>query len=255
GAHRRGAPIAAHRPEGGDRRGDAQPRPRLRGDGQRAPDTRALRRVDGRAPKGGPRGGGSSDRACPRAPGADRPRHRRPLAGRDRRLDPRRVAHGATGRHREPHAPRRAAVREGRRARRVPVARTGLRCRLLPPVGPLPLPVRNRLAELVLEAFEPGEALATVLALASACEGSPVSDADAGRLLALGWFEPAGPGRVRLIGAHRAHGPGLAARSARAASMLRDWRDSDADDMTRLLDRAAALANHGLFFEVHELLE
>ena len=25
--------------------------------------------------------------------------------------------------------------------------------------------------------------------------------------------------------------------------------------MTRLLDRAAALANHGLFFEVHELLE
>jgi DUF309 family protein family protein len=122
-------------------------------------------------------------------------------------------------------------------------------------VGPLPLPVRNRLAELILEAFEPGEARTTVLALASACEGSPVSDADAGHLVALGWFEPAGPGRVRLIGAYRAHGPGLAARSARAASMLRDWRDFDADDMTRLLDRAAALANHGLFFEVHELLE
>jgi DUF309 family protein family protein len=122
-------------------------------------------------------------------------------------------------------------------------------------VGPLPLPVRNRLAELILGAFEPGEARATVLALASASAGSAVSDADADRLLALGWFEPAGPGEVRLLGAHRDHGPSLAARSARAATMLRDWRDPDRDDMTRLLDRAAALANHGLFFEVHELLE
>ncbi len=122
-------------------------------------------------------------------------------------------------------------------------------------MGPLPLPVRNRLAELILEAFEPGAARATVVALAHACGGSEVSNVDADRLLALGWFEPAGPGRVQLVGAHRAHGPSLAARSARAASMLRDWRDPDADDMTRLLDRAAALANRGLFFEVHELLE
>ena len=122
-------------------------------------------------------------------------------------------------------------------------------------MGPLPLPVRNRLAELILEAFEPGEARATLLALASACAGSELSEADADRLLALGWFEPAGPGEVRLLGAHRAHGPSLAARSARAATVLRDWRDPDRDDMTRLLDRAAALANHGLFFEVHELLE
>jgi len=122
-------------------------------------------------------------------------------------------------------------------------------------VGPLPLPVRNRLAELILEAFEPGEARATLLALASACSGSELSEADADRLLALGWFELVGPGKVRLLGAHRAHGPSLAARSARAATVLRDWRDPDRDDMTRLLDRAAALANHGLFFEVHELLE
>jgi hypothetical protein len=122
-------------------------------------------------------------------------------------------------------------------------------------VGPLPLPVRNRLAELILEAFEPGEARATLLALASACAGSGLSEADADRLLTLGWFEPAGPGEVRLLGTHRAHGPSLAARSARAATMLRDWRDPDRDDRTRLLDRAAALANHGLFFEVHELLE
>lgn len=124
-------------------------------------------------------------------------------------------------------------------------------------MGPLPLPLRNRLAELVLEAFEPGEARATLLALAraSGAAGSEVDTADAGRLLALGWFESVAPGRVRLRGAHRAHGRSLAERSSRAAAVVRDWRDHGTGEMTRLLDRAAALGNHGLFFEVHELLE
>jgi hypothetical protein len=122
-------------------------------------------------------------------------------------------------------------------------------------VGPLPLPVRNRLAELILEAFEPGEARATVVALARACEGAPLEAPDVDRVRALGWFEPAGAGRLRLVGAHRAHAPSLAARAARAAALLHEWRDRAAGDMARLLDRAAALANHGLFFEVHELLE
>ena len=122
-------------------------------------------------------------------------------------------------------------------------------------MGPLPLPLRNRLAELVLEAFEPGEARATVLALARGAEGSEVDGADAGRLLALGWFESAAPGRVRLIGGYRAHGPSLAERAARAASVVGEWEDGGAEGMAPLLERAAALANHGLFFEVHELLE
>lgn len=124
-------------------------------------------------------------------------------------------------------------------------------------MGPLPLPLRNRLAELVLEAFESGEARATVLALAraSGTDGSDVDTADAGRLLALGWFESVAPGRVRLRGAYRAHGPSLAERSSRAASAVQDWRDRGPGELARLLERAAALANHGLFFEVHELLE
>jgi hypothetical protein len=124
-------------------------------------------------------------------------------------------------------------------------------------MGPLPLPLRNRLAELVLEAFEPGEARATVLALARACgtDGSAVDAADASRLLALGWFEQAGPGRVRLLGAHRTHGPTLGERASRAASVVRNWRDRGPEGPVPLLERAAALANHGLFFEVHELLE
>ena len=124
-------------------------------------------------------------------------------------------------------------------------------------MGPLPLPLRNRLAELILEAFEPGEARATVLALARALptDGSEVDPADAGRLLALGWFESVAPARVRLLGAYRVHGPSLNERAARAALVVREWRDRDAEGMTPLLARAAALANHGLFFEVHELLE
>jgi hypothetical protein len=125
------------------------------------------------------------------------------------------------------------------------------------PLGPLPLPLRNRLAELILEAFEPGEARATLRALARACgePGAPIDAADAGRLLGLGWFEPDLAGRVRLAGAHRAHGRTLCERAGRAAAAVEDWEDRGADRLVALLDRAAALANHGLFFEVHELLE
>ena len=124
-------------------------------------------------------------------------------------------------------------------------------------MAPLPLPLRNRLAELVLEAFDPGAARATLLALAraSGADGSEVDTADAARLLALGWFESVAPGRVRLRGAYRAHGPSLAERSSRAASAVREWRGRGTEGVAPLLDRAAALANHGLFFEVHELLE
>jgi hypothetical protein len=124
-------------------------------------------------------------------------------------------------------------------------------------VPPLPLPLRNRLAELILEAFEPGEARATVLALADASDsdGAAVGAADASRLLALGWFEPLPGGRVRLRGAYRAHGPSLAGRASRAASVVGDWRDREGESLVALLDRTEALASRGLFFEVHELLE
>jgi hypothetical protein len=123
--------------------------------------------------------------------------------------------------------------------------------------GPLPIPLRNRLAELILEAFEPGTARATLCALARvlADEGGSVDTADADRLVALGWFEVVAPGRIRLLGAHRADGPALADRSARGASAVREWRDRGGEATWSLLGRAASLANHGLFFETHELLE
>jgi hypothetical protein len=123
--------------------------------------------------------------------------------------------------------------------------------------GPLPLGLRNRLAELILDAFESGEARATLSALARAggAHEAGVDSADADRLLRLGWFEAVEPGRVRLLGAHRAHGPALAERAGRAASAVGGGSHDGSAAVARLLGRAAALANHGLFFEVHELLE
>jgi len=124
-------------------------------------------------------------------------------------------------------------------------------------VAPLPLPLRNRLAELILEAFEPGEARATVLALARACDsGDATSDpAEASRLLDLGWFESLPGGQIRLRGVYRAHGADLAERASRAASVVRDWADPPGQSLVTLLERTEALATHGLYFEVHELLE
>src|SRR5262249_42928850 len=149
--------------------------------------------------------------------GADRPRHRGPRAGGDRRLDPRRVDHGPTRWHGKRLASRRAGLREGGRARRFQLARPGSGCPV-PLVAPLPLPLRNRLAELILEASEPGEARETVCALARiATDGTQAEAADADRLLALGWFETVPPAGVRLRGAYRAHGSALAARASRAA--------------------------------------
>jgi hypothetical protein len=124
-------------------------------------------------------------------------------------------------------------------------------------VAPLPLPLRNRLAELILEAFAPGEARATVLALARVAdsEGAAVDSGDARRLLELGWFESLPGGHIRLRGAYRAHGGDLTERASRGASVVRDWADPPDESMAALLDRTEALANHGLYFEVHELLE
>ncbi len=128
--------------------------------------------------------------------------------------------------------------------------------RLAPARPPLSLPVRNRLAELILEAFDGAEPRATLLAVARAA-GAPraaVDAADRQRLLALEWFETAGE-TVRLRGGLRAQGLALAERAGRGARVVGAWADPGGDELVRLLSRAAALAEAGLFFEVHELLE
>jgi hypothetical protein len=120
----------------------------------------------------------------------------------------------------------------------------------------LPLGLRNRLAELILDAFDSGEARATLAALVQACDGEAVEPDGASRLAELGWFEPAGAGRMRLRGAHQAHREALCGRAAAALEMLERVRSGRAEGtLVASLDRAASLADAGLFFEVHELLE
>jgi hypothetical protein len=115
----------------------------------------------------------------------------------------------------------------------------------------LPLGVRNRLAEMILDAFDHEEPRRTLEALAAFCRGEELGAGRAARLLDLGWFEAATPGRVRLRGAHRAHGDALCRRAIAALGALGALGPAPAD----LLARAARLADAGLYFEVHELLE
>jgi len=119
----------------------------------------------------------------------------------------------------------------------------------------LPLGVRNRLAELILDALDSREARAALEALAAWCVDEEAAGEGAARLVELGWFEQRSGGRMRLRGAHRAHRDALCRRARAAAAMLARGVPSDDATLTGLLGRAALLADAGLYFEVHELLE
>lgn len=112
----------------------------------------------------------------------------------------------------------------------------------------LPLGLRARLAEMILDAFDHEEPRRTLEALAAFCRREELAVAAAARLLDLGWFEAAGPGSVRLLGAYRAHRDALCRRAMAALGAL-------GPAPAGLLARAARLADAGLYFEVHELLE
>jgi uncharacterized protein len=121
----------------------------------------------------------------------------------------------------------------------------------------LPLGLRNRMAELILEAFEapaPRDLLEALAAFCRSADGE-VGPAAAERLVSLGWFAPSGPGRVRLLGAHATHRDALCQRAAAAAAMLAAPPAAECGALDELLNRAGRLADAGLYFEVHELLE
>jgi hypothetical protein len=119
----------------------------------------------------------------------------------------------------------------------------------------LPLGLRNRLAELILGGFDEPAARASLEALAAFCRGQPLDPEAVARLAELGWFETAAPGSVRLLGAHRAYQASLCQRAAAAVALLDGPATGDARTLIELLARAARLADAGLYFEVHELLE
>ncbi|MGH7320958.1 MAG: DUF309 domain-containing protein, partial [Candidatus Rokuibacteriota bacterium] len=121
----------------------------------------------------------------------------------------------------------------------------------------LPLGLRNRLAELILDAFDEPESRRTIEALAVYCESvdGRIGAHAASRLAGLGWFAFEGE-CVRLLGGQFAHRGAICRRAAAALDALRRVPAfPDEESLHGLLGRAALLADAGLYFEVHELLE
>lgn len=120
----------------------------------------------------------------------------------------------------------------------------------------LPLGVRNRLAELVVAAFDAPDARAT-LAAATALDQAPqgLGPEEVARLEALGWLERGPGGEPRLPGALRPFRVALAARARAALVAVAGAPTAGAGRREVVLERAARLADQGLYFEVHELLE
>jgi len=122
----------------------------------------------------------------------------------------------------------------------------------------LPLGIRNRLAELILEGFDAEEARRVLDALAGYCAGAePVALPEASRaaLEPLDWFEEVPGQRVRLRGAHRPYREALCRRVEAARGVLGREPEPAGPPLLRALARAGRLFDAGLYFEVHELLE
>lgn len=120
----------------------------------------------------------------------------------------------------------------------------------------LPLPLRNRLAELILDALHDPAARDGLAALAAvgadphALDGQPVPERFPADL-----FER-GSGGLAVRRGFAAHARELGARARRGWAVVHP-RTLAAAPPTRAeaLDAAGALFDAGLFFEVHELLE
>jgi len=116
-----------------------------------------------------------------------------------------------------------------------------------------PLPLRNALAALAIEALDDAGA-AEALAWLAAPAG-PVPDAAADRLAALHLVDP---GAAALLAVHAPHTEAAAAhaRRALAARAAHSAASHGADGpVARAVRQAIALWNAHLFFEVHEVLE
>ena len=120
----------------------------------------------------------------------------------------------------------------------------------------LPLPIRNRLADLVVAAFDEAPARETLDALGAFCAGRTPGDEGCGRLLALGWFRQEEDGALRLLGAHEAFRVALCDRVRAALETSRPHGALPARaTVAGAVARAGALWDRELYFEVHECLE
>lgn len=120
----------------------------------------------------------------------------------------------------------------------------------------LPLPLRNRLADLVLDALHDREARRALEALAAVCADPRALDAAPPPVAFPADLFDRGPEGWRIKSGYREHAAPLAERAGRAARALADRPLAPADPpLETALDHAATLFAAGLYFEVHEVLE
>jgi len=121
----------------------------------------------------------------------------------------------------------------------------------------LPLPLRNRLAELILASFHDEDARRGLEAVAAVCDDARAlrGRADVPATFPADLFEPHGGG-LALKSGLRAYRPDLCERARRGWQVVRE-RPLDPKDPTleRALAAAALLFDARLYFEVHEYLE
>jgi DUF309 family protein family protein len=120
----------------------------------------------------------------------------------------------------------------------------------------LPLPLRNRLADLILHSLHDAEARAGLEALSAVSVDARALGAGAPPdAFPADLFEPAADGLAVRSG-FRAHEEELRARARRGWAVVRSRPLEPADPPLGVaLRSAAALFDAGLYFEVHELLE
>ena len=120
----------------------------------------------------------------------------------------------------------------------------------------LPLPLRNRLAELILEALQNPEARQALGLVSRFCADPPPSVPAASLPIGfpLEFFERHGDAVV-LKGDYGRFRDEMCERVSRAWKLLSRRRLSDSPSLGSALDAAADLFDAGLYFEVHELLE
>ena len=120
----------------------------------------------------------------------------------------------------------------------------------------LPLPLRNRLADLILESVHDGAAREGLAAVAAVCDDPRAVEASAlPPRFPADLFERS-PHGLAVRSGYAAHAREFCARARAGWGVLRARPLDPADaPLASVLAVAAALFDAGLFFEVHELLE
>jgi hypothetical protein len=118
------------------------------------------------------------------------------------------------------------------------------------PATGFPLPLRNALAALAIASFDDADARAALAWLAGGAD-APAPEGVRPALVSRHLVESDGT-LVDVHGPHRARVQAHAARASRAAAA---FHGTAAAGLPAALERAIALWNEQLFFEVHEVLE